>query len=619
MNHKMWHALKYMIGFAWKYKKSYLIFLAAEQLLYLMFGLVTVVFPGYILNALFEKEDFALFLEMAGVYCGLYLFLKSAAQYIRTQIYRCSYSLSMRFSIYIGEVTANINFKYLEEENIMSLHDRAINCVYNGGFFGPLENLFSLFKEILMMAGVIFILVKLNLFLILLCLITTGLVFFMNYQAEKKLYDFEVKKVNPERKRRYLLSLFDDYAFGKEIRIYGLFPFLKEKLLGIFSEIYGVNRSMNLFTARYADMESVITVIQKIGIYVLLALESIKKGLGIGEFTIYFNAVNQFSGSMNTLLKGYLALAKMGLYIDDLESFIALPYMDGMEGKDIGKEGIGKESIEKEKGFCFEFVHVSFRYPGSEIYTLRDINLKIDSGERLSVVGSNGAGKTTLIKLLLRLYTPTEGKILLNKKDIHQFKYEEYIGIFSVVFQDYKLLAYSVRENICLSKAYHGKRVRSALEKSGLAEKIDSLPLGEETPLFKAYDDKGIELSGGEGQKLGIARALYKDSPIVILDEPTSALDPMAEYEIYQRFGSLVKGKTSIYISHRLASVRFADKIIVLDKGCIVEKGRHEELIKANGLYSEMYHMQAQYYTDCQMDVGIAPHIYPTDPRLEEP
>ena len=589
MNHKMWHALKYMIGFAWKYKKSYLVFLGIEQILYLFLGLVTVVFPWYILACIFEREDFVWFLQVSGVYCGAYLFFKSMAQYIRTQIYRCSYSLSMRFSIYIGEVTANIEYKYLEEEKIMNLHDRAINCVYNGGFFGPLEKLFSLFKEILMLASVIFILIRLNIFLIFLCLTSIGIVFILNYQAEKKLYDFETIKVKSERKKKYLISLFDDYTSGKEIRINGLFPFLEEKLVGIFSEIYGINRSIRLFTTRHANIESGIAVIQKIGIYVVLALESIKKGLGIGDFTIYFQAVNQFTDSMNALLKGYLALGKMGLYIDDLESFIALPYMDGMEGK---------ENIEKEKELCFEFIHVSFRYPESDVYTLRDINLKIDSGERLSVVGANGAGKSTLIKLLLRLYKPTEGKILLNKRDINLYKYEEYIELFSVVFQDYKLLAYSVRENICLSKEYCGQEFKRVLEESGLAEKIDRLPFGEETPLFKVYDERGIELSGGEGQKLGIARALYKDSPIVILDEPTSALDPMAEYEIYQRFGSLVKGKTSIYISHRLASVRFADNIIVLDKGCIVEEGKHDELVKANGLYSEMYHMQAEYYTN---------------------
>ena len=578
-----------MIGFAWKYKKSYLVFLGIEQILYLFLGLVTVVFPGYILAAIFEREDFVWFLQVSGVYCGAYLFFKSMAQYIRTQIYRCSYSLSMRFSIYIGEVTANIEYKYLEEEKIMNLHDRARNCVYNGGFFGPLEKLFSLFKEILMLASVIFILIRLNIFLIFLCLTSIGIVFILNYQAEKKLYDFETIKVKSERKKKYLISLFDDYTSGKEIRINGLFPFLEEKLVGIFSEIYGINRSIRLFTTRHANIESGIAVIQKIGIYVVLALESIKKGLGIGDFTIYFQAVNQFTDSMNALLKGYLALGKMGLYIDDLESFIALPYMDGMEGK---------ENIEKEKELCFEFIHVSFRYPESDVYTLRDINLKIDSGERLSVVGANGAGKSTLIKLLLRLYKPTEGKILLNKRDINLYKYEEYIELFSVVFQDYKLLAYSVRENICLSKEYCGQEFKRVLEESGLAEKIDRLPFGEETPLFKVYDERGIELSGGEGQKLGIARALYKDSPIVILDEPTSALDPMAEYEIYQRFGSLVKGKTSIYISHRLASVRFADNIIVLDKGCIVEEGKHDELVKANGLYSEMYHMQAEYYTN---------------------
>ena len=329
--------------------------------------------------------------------------------------------------------------------------------------------------------------------------------------------------------------------------------------------------------------ENTTSAIQKVGIYVLLAIEVLKKGLGVGDFTLYFNAINQFSGSINSLLKGYLSLSKMGLYMDDLKKFVSLPRM--------------------EDELYFEFVNVSFKYPGTEIYALKNINLKIKSGDRLAIVGANGAGKTTLVKLLLRLYNPSEGVILLGGKDIREFKYEEYAKLFSVVFQDYKLFAFSIEENIGLSESIDKGKLNDSIEKSGLRKKINELPLKEKTPLFRSYDDDGVELSGGEAQKLGIARSLYKDSKVVILDEPTAALDPIAEYEIYQHFNMLVEGRTSIYISHRLASTRFSNNIIVLDKGEIVESGNHIALMKKNGLYSEMYNMQAEYYNNSAQEV----------------
>ena len=591
MNRKTWNALKFMVVFAWKYKKVYLFFLGLEQIFYLLFGLVNTVFPGLVLNAIFEQNDSLYFFQIVLLYCGLFFLLKSGAQYIRTLIYGCSYELSIRFSTYIGEITTKIDFRYLEDESVMNLHDKAINCVYNGGFFGPLEKMFLLIREILMIVSVVFILVNLNVFLIIICLTIICLNFFVNHIVNKKIYDLETTKVKTERKKRYLLSVFEDFNFGKEIRTNNLFLFLKNKLCECFLEIYNINRKIDLTLSQYGKFENTTTVIQKIGIYILLAIEVIKRGLKIGDFTLYFNAINQFSNSINTLLKGYLSLSKMGLYIGDLEKFVSLPRMD---------DSNAKKKIEISSDFCIEFVNVSFKYPGSDIYALKNINLKIKSGDRLAIVGSNGAGKTTLIKLLLRLYTPTNGKILFNGQDIRKFRYDEYAKIFSVVFQDYKLFAFSILENISLSEAYSDDKVKNAIEKSGLREKINKLPLKEKTPLFKSYNDNGVEFSGGEAQKLVIARALYKDSHIVILDEPTAALDPMAEYEIYQRFDTLVKDKTSLYISHRLASTRFSNNIIVLNNGEIVEKGKHIELMENNGLYAEMYNMQAEYYNTSQ-------------------
>lgn len=246
------------------------------------------------------------------------------------------------------------------------------------------------------------------------------------------------------------------------------------------------------------------------------------------------------------------------------------------------------------------FENVSFIYPNQEKKSLSNINLTIKKGERISIVGENGAGKTTFIKLLLRLYEPTEGRILFNGIDIRDIDYQDYQKIFSTVFQDYKLFAFRIIDNITSLEGNEAEKekVMKCLEKAGLSSKIEKLEHGLDTYLYNIYDEEGIELSGGESQKLAIARALYKDSPIVILDEPTAALDPRAEYEIYTRFLALVESKTSIFISHRLSSTKLCDRIVLFKDGSIEETGTHNELLQKGGLYAELFRMQAQFYFD---------------------
>lgn len=248
-------------------------------------------------------------------------------------------------------------------------------------------------------------------------------------------------------------------------------------------------------------------------------------------------------------------------------------------------------------GHEIEFRNVSFSYPGSEVRVLHDVSLKLRSGEKLSVVGLNGAGKTTFIKLLCRLYDVDSGEILLDGVDIREYDYDEYMKLFSVVFQDFKLLAFSAADNIFLGTEEESERLDTLFKKVGIDEKIKSLPYGADTMMFKTFDKEGVELSGGEQQKLAIARALYKDSPVVILDEPTAALDPVAEYEIYRQFNDLVSGKTAVYISHRLSSCKFCEHIAVFSEGTVKEYGTHDELVrKSGGIYAEMFKAQAQYY-----------------------
>ena len=246
-----------------------------------------------------------------------------------------------------------------------------------------------------------------------------------------------------------------------------------------------------------------------------------------------------------------------------------------------------------------EFRNVSFKYPGTDIYALKDVSIKMKIGERLAIVGMNGSGKTTFIKLLCRLYDPDEGEILLNGIDIKKYNYEEYMRLFSIVFQDFKIFSFSLGQNVAASADYDEKYVEDVLDKVGFQKRLDNMPKGVQTPLYKDFDEGGVEISGGEAQKIALARALYRDAPIIILDEPTAALDPISEFEIYSKFNEIVGTKTAFYISHRLSSCRFCNEIAVFHKGRIVQKGSHEDLLKdVKGKYYELWNSQAQYYNE---------------------
>ena len=258
----------------------------------------------------------------------------------------------------------------------------------------------------------------------------------------------------------------------------------------------------------------------------------------------------------------------------------------------------GSLTVEKrfDRQYEIEFCDVSFKYPGCDEYALRHVNIRFNVGERLAVVGRNGSGKTTFIKLLCRLYDPTEGEILLNGINIQKYDYLEYMDIFSVVFQDFNLLALALGDNVASRREYDRELAEKCLRDAGFGARLDELSEGLDTYLYRDVSD-GVEFSGGEEQKIALARSLYKDAPFIVLDEPTAALDPIAESEVYSNFNSLVGDKTAIYISHRLSSCRFCDEIAVFEKGEVVQKGSHEGLLSRPGVYSELWNAQAQYYT----------------------
>ncbi|MFG6357660.1 MAG: ABC transporter ATP-binding protein/permease [Acetatifactor sp.] len=325
-------------------------------------------------------------------------------------------------------------------------------------------------------------------------------------------------------------------------------------------------------------------------VYLYVCLKAWYGAFGVGSVTQYVGALLSMAGGVSELLSLVAEMKGNAVFLKKVLDYLDIP----------NEMYQGSLTVEKrnDRQYEVEFRDVSFRYPGSSEYALRHVNMRFQVGEKLAVVGQNGSGKTTFIKLLCRLYDPTEGMILLNGIDIRKYDYREYMSVFSVVFQDFQLLDAPLGENIAAGLTYDEGRAVECLEKAGLREwYLTKADRGLKTRLYQHEDaEEGIQVSGGEEQKLAIARSLYRDAPFLVLDEPTAALDPMSEYEIYTRLNDIVEDKTAIYISHRLSSCRFCDEIAVFHRGQVVEKGSHEGLLARGGKYAELWNAQAQYY-----------------------
>ena len=324
-------------------------------------------------------------------------------------------------------------------------------------------------------------------------------------------------------------------------------------------------------------------------IYLLVCIKAWAGAFGLGTATQYIGSVTSFFGGFSELMKCIGVMRINSSFLDTVFELLDTPNTMYQ----------GSLTTEKRSDIQYdvEFRDVSFKYPGSEAYALRHVNMKFKVGSRLAVVGMNGSGKTTFIKLLCRLYDPTEGEILLNGINIRKYRYDDYMKIFSVVFQDFQLLALPLGQNVAASQTYDAARVLDCLNKAGFGEKLAKMPHGLDTYLYKSVDTEGVDVSGGEAQKIAIARALYKDSPFIILDEPTAALDPIAEAEIYSKFDEIAGDKTAVYISHRLSSCKFCDEIAVFDSGRVIQQGTHSDLLAdESGKYFELWNAQAQYY-----------------------
>lgn len=407
------------------------------------------------------------------------------------------------------------------------------------------------------------------------------------------------------RKLEYMETVTTDFSYAKDIRLFGMRKFLAKKQKDVYDEELRHWTKSRQYWIYNSIFSHGISLVRQLIITGWLVYSVIAKDLSIGNFTLYLASAGAFSNAINEVLSALSALRERSAHTDDYRSFMDIP-------GDSGKDTI---PIPKADKYVFTFENVSFKYKGQEKYALKNLNITVDAGEKLAVVGLNGAGKSTFIKLLLRLYDVSEGRILMNGTDIRRFDRTEYYRLFSPAFQDVTVFAFPMAENVSMSPPDETDKTKAekCVREAGLGDKMDKLEKGIDTELLKVLYDDGVDLSGGEKQKLALARALYKGSDIIVLDEPTAALDALAEYRLYKSFNGLVGNRTAVYISHRLSSTRFCDRVAMFKDGEMTETGTHEELMEKNGDYAEMFRVQAQYYVEDRDIFDTAPAEAVTD------
>ncbi len=390
----------------------------------------------------------------------------------------------------------------------------------------------------------------------------------------------------------FFFHLINNYSLGKDIRIFKMFDVIQKKAMKARGDIESAQKQAIRGILKVGAKAQLAQNIFILAVFAYVGIKAIYGMITIGEVTKYISAITLLQSQISVVFSLLISINTQNIY---MESYNKL-----MDVKNEKYEGMLPVEKRLDNEYDLEFRNVSFHYPNSNRMVLNHVSFHLKIGRKLAIVGANGAGKTTFIKLLCRLYDPTEGEILLNGIDIRKYDYNEYIRLFSIVFQDYKIFSFSVAENVAAGPEFDRERVIKSLQDAGIYTRVQNMKSGIDSRLLKDQqdgDEEGIEISGGEKQKIALARALYRDAPMVILDEPTSALDPIAEQDIYVRFNDMVKEKTAVFISHRMSSCRFCDEIVVFDQGQIVQIGTHNELVTdEEGVYYRMWEAQAQYY-----------------------
>lgn len=512
----------------------------------------------------------------------------------------------------VGLKSVRIKYSTMEKKETLAQLEKAMRGTsINGGIGQLYQSICMVFQHVLRLVYVLIICVGYVVYLFqnktqdsnsiwyvmvtsLLVIAVVILSVFFNKKIASK-YAAVSKKISDDtmeanRHYGYFFSFMTRYSQGKDIRIYNMVDLIDRQMDKCTSDIYNPETENVRASVRNSVSAKVVNSVVEVLLYIYVGIQVVVGLITLGDLTLYVGALKLSVSSINEMVNTWVWVR--------IRSDFIFYWIDYLNIEDASASGCRHLDIDKNESYTIEFKDVSFQYPNTDTMVLNHVSMKINCGDKIAIVGVNGAGKTTLIKLLCRLYAPTEGEILLNGVNINEYLYDDYLKIFSVVFQDYKLFSFSIEENVAASDIVDRAKVVQCLEDVGVMKSIEKFSKGIETYLYN-NTEKGVEISGGEGQKISIARALYKDAPFVILDEPTSALDPISENNVYESFFKLVREKTAIFVSHRMSSCKFCEKIYVFEDGRIIQNGSHDELISnEQGRYVELWNSQAQYYKD---------------------
>ena len=588
--------IKRMLAHMWEQDRTQFARIACYTVVAAIYPFMAVILPKLAIGILEQGGADAvknlvtammIYLVTAGTLAVVMNYLKS---YIQTR--------NMRIRIlYLADQSKKLqcmDYCYHEDAKFFEKYEKGMNAGNNNangieGLYNKLSQLPAKFFTLLgmvILAGALSPLLLVSLVLHVIVIMWTS----------KRTHDYEyakkeqVSKAN--RRINYYQKTSQDFSYGKDIRIFNLRKRIMDNYQEEINAAVKLQRMIRNREYLLGLLGIATLLLSNVLVYGTL-VQRVLGGMPVSSFTMYVTMTTSLMALMLDFGKDLSFIWNEGEYVNDFYRLLDAPLVAEGEKTMADVMAGGKKSLE------IVFDHVTFRYPGTEKNVFTDLNFTIHAGERLAIVGVNGAGKSTLVKLMTGLFAPTEGHIYINGVDLTQMKKEELYQLYSAVFQDVNILAFPIRENVaCKSENVDDARVQTALEKVGLWKKVEGFEKGLDQMMLKVIDEEGTDFSGGERQKLSIARGLYKDAPMVIMDEPTAALDALAEAEIYENFSSLVEGKTAVYISHRLASTRFCDKIALFDADGLKEYGSHEELMERKGKYYEMFVIQGKYYQE---------------------